>query len=82
MKKILIVVFMFLFFGCTKEELKTFVKDPHYAKSQEELDALEKSYLNKEISYAVYLERKNELEGNYDNEVKERENIIHSTGTN
>ena len=76
-------VFMFLFLGCayTKEELTTLVKDPHYAKHQGQLDELEKSYLDKKITYAEYLEKKKQLEENYDKEVKERENIIHNENT-
>lgn len=72
--------FLFLFAGCAayeQEPIKTIMADPHFSKYQEEADALESSYLKKEITYADYLAQKKELDEKYNKEVKEREDILH-----
>ena len=78
MKKYLFIVAVFILVGCETEQIKSFVRDPHYAQYQEKLDDLEQTYLKKEISYAQYLEQKKEIDDNYSKEVQEREDIIHS----
>ena len=78
--KFFIMLFACLFLvGCEygAEQVKTFVTDPHYARSQEELDSLEHSYLQGKISYPDYVAKKKQLEDKYTQEVKEREDIIH-----
>lgn len=66
---------MFLMAGCTSQ-ISDWVKDPHFAKHQEAMDELERSYLDKKISYSEYSQRKKELEYSYTREVKEREKKI------
>ena len=77
MRKYALIVAVVLLVGCETEQIKSFVKDPHYTHYQESLDDLEQSYLKKEISYARYLEQKKEIDDNYAKEVQEREDIIH-----
>ena len=52
------------------------IKDPHFADYQKKLDKLESQYLNKEISYADYVAKKEELDNVYTKEVQERDEII------
>ena len=86
MKKIIIGVLALFLAGCSavQEKIETYsdepenlVKDPHFADYKTRLDELESSYLKKKISYAEYLERKKEIDEQYNKEVKERtEKII------
>ena len=72
--------------GCTyagERELRdyinepaTIVQDPHFGNYKEKLDALEKQYLEKEITYAQYLEQKTALDDQYTKEVEERNQKI------
>ncbi len=55
---------------------ETFIKDPHFAEYQANMDALESEYLAKKITYAEYIERKKELEDQYTKEVEERNEIL------
>ena len=73
---------VFLLAGCA-EKLQTylespaeFIKDPHYAEYQTKADALEHSYLQKEIDYAQYLEKKQALDDMYTKEVEDRRTLI------
>lgn len=79
MHAVLLACFVFLFTGCEygAEQVKTFVADPHFAKYQEEQGALESSQLKGKITYAEYLQKKQQLEDRYNQEVKEREAIFH-----
>ena len=70
--------------GCgfgVEDKIETLMKDPlkdaHYAQHQQALDELEHRYLQKQISYPEYQDKKKELEENYDKEVKMREEKIH-----
>ncbi len=78
MKKMAVILSALFFFGCAYggEQLETWVKDPHYTHYREQLDTLEKSYLSEQISYSEYIDKKQQLEAQYDKEVKERENKI------
>ncbi len=53
-------------------EPSAIVQDPHFANYKEKLDDLEKQYLDKEITYAQYLEQKTVLDDQYSKEVTER----------
>ena len=57
-------------------EPSTIVQDPHFGNYKEKLDALEKQYLEKEITYAQYLEQKTVLDDQYNKEVSERNQKI------
>lgn len=57
-------------------EPSTIVQDPHFGNYKEKLDALEKQYLEKEITYAQYLEQKTALDDQYNKEVEERNQKI------
>jgi hypothetical protein len=85
MKKIGIWFIMLSVLGCSQggtsfqsmmDEPQTILKDPHYASYQQKLEALEHRYLQREITYAEYLEQKKEIDNIYDQEVKKREGII------
>ncbi len=80
MKKIIGFSLILFLAGCSSyevEKVESFVKDPHYAQHQQALDEIEHQYLQKQISYIDYQEKKKELEENYDKEVKMREEKIH-----
>lgn len=63
------------FTGCSGN-LETLVQDPAFRNYEKEMDAAEKAYLNKEISYAEYLERRREIEEEYARDVQpEREAV-------
>ena len=83
MKKIiLLAALLFVGTGCAErlhsyiEHPESFVKDPHFAEYKESLDHIERQYLNHEITYAQYLEEKQQLDDKYDYEVKERDDKI------
>ena len=77
MKKAIGFFLILLMTGCSSYEVESFVKDPHYAQHQQALDDLEHQYLQKQITYTEYQEKKKELEDTYDKEVKMREEKIH-----
>lgn len=80
MKNITILFFLFCVCGCTSldaDKVNTWVTDSHYARYQEKINALEKNYLEEKITYSRFLEKKKELDEQYDFEVKEREQRMH-----
>lgn len=88
MKKAVLLCFVALLIGCSYagekkldeylSDPKTWVKDPHFANYKEQRDVLESEYLQKNISYAEYLERRTSLDERYAREVFERNAIISS----
>ena len=81
MKKIIIGMLVLFLAGCSTvqdkietytDEPENFVKDPHFGGYKTSLDDLESRYLKKEITYADYLEKKKELDEQYNKEVQER----------
>lgn len=85
-KKMILLFLASVLAGCTYagerelsdyiHEPSTIVRDPHFANYKEQLDALEKEYLEKKITYAQYLEQKTALDDQYNKEVKERDEKI------
>ena len=84
-KNILYLLISIILGGCSvgQEKLETyleepeyFIKDPHFAEYQDNLNALESEYLGKKITYVEYLGRKKELDEKYAKEVQEREEIV------
>ncbi len=85
-KKMMLLVLVSLIGGCTYagerelsdyiDEPATIVKDPHFGNYKDKLDALEKEYLEKKITYAQYLEQKAALDDQYNKEVEERNQKI------
>ena len=85
-KKMLLLFLVSVLAGCTYagerelsdyiKEPSTIVRDPHFGNYKEKLDALEKQYLEKEITYAQYLEQKTALDDQYNKEVSERNQKI------
>jgi hypothetical protein len=82
MKNMFILLLVLLASGCaeTHQRIDTIVddpaailQDPGFANYEQKLNALEKKYLQKEITYAEYLEEKKEIENNYEREVKRQE---------
>ena len=82
MKKFLLVLMVMALSGCAQfwhtyvEEPQNIVQDPHYNRYQEGLRKIEHSYLISEIDYATYLQRKNQLDEVYAQEVQERESKL------
>jgi len=82
MKKNFIYLFFCLFlFGCAYhgdslqtfiDDTKALIKDPHFAKYQEDRNSLEHQYLKKKITYSEYLDRVEKLDLIYAKEVQER----------
>jgi len=74
---------IFLSTGCAErletyiEEPATIIQDPHFAEYEKKQQALEHQYLQKEITYAQYLEKKGELEDQYTKEVDDRNKVIY-----
>ncbi len=79
MKKIFTLFLIVFFIGCAydADKVRTWVTDTHYARYQEKVDALEKDYLDGGITYAKFIEKKKELDEQYDHEVREREKRMH-----
>lgn len=88
MKKIFLFIIGLMIAGCAYqgqnldtylENPETIIRDPHFAKYQEESAALEKEYYTeKKITYAEYQEKKNQLDQKYDQEVQQRNQKISS----
>jgi hypothetical protein len=88
MKKAVLLFFAAFLAGCSyagEKKLdaylidpRTWVKDPHFAHYKEQRDTLESEYLQKNISYAEYLERRTGLDEQYAREVSGRNAIISS----
>jgi uncharacterized lipoprotein YmbA len=71
--------------GCQagQEKLQTYaddpgylLRDPHFAGYEQKLREVERRYLAREITYAEYLEQKQELDAGYSGEVQKRETIF------
>lgn len=85
-KKMVLLFLASALVGCTyagERELSdyinkpsTIVQDPHFGNYKEKLDAVEKEYLGKKITYAQYLEQKTALDDQYNKEVEERNQKI------
>lgn len=85
MKNILVVFLVVFFAGCAETSQRidsivddpgTIFQDPGFAAYEQELNTLEKQYLQKEITYAQYLEGKKQLEENYERDVKHQETEV------
>ncbi len=76
-----IVLGLFMISGCSygAQQLKSMMRDPHYAQHQEKMDELEKEYLRGKVTYSQYQEQKKQLEDSYAKEVKSREDTIRET---
>lgn len=84
MKKSLLLILVLTMLGCSYgqdylENPDTFIRDPHFAEYQRRRDHLEKIYLHKDITYAQYVEQKNQIDETYAREVQERNNKIMSS---
>jgi len=79
MKKIFILVLCVALFGCSYtmkdyiENPTTILRDPLSYEHREDLNKLERAYLRKEMTYAQYLEKKKQLEEDYNRDVQNRE---------
>lgn len=80
MRMLVVGLLLFSLSGCANgsERIPRWVKDPHYTRHLEKMDDLERSRLAGEVSYVEYLEKKKQLESQYDDEVKKREDTIHA----
>lgn len=80
MKRITALCLMLLIFGCSygTHEIKTLVTDQQYVDYKGKLDSVEKSYLNGEITYAQYLNKKAQIQDDYDRVIKDRQEKIHN----
>jgi hypothetical protein len=82
-KKILVLMCALMLLGCSYgkdylENPEKFIRDPHFAAYKDKRDALESSYLRKEITYAEYIEQRDKLDDQYDKEVQKRTSVIMS----
>lgn len=87
MKRLGIVLAFVFLAGCqySSERIKTYIDDPKTiledplsVEHQEAIDALERDYLQKKITYADYLDGKRQLEEDYSRGVQGRRDIIES----
>ena len=86
MKKIILSFLFFCLAGCStgQEKLRTYleepeylIKDPHFAAYKQQLDNLDREYyLEKKMTYVEYLEKKKEIDAQYEKEVKQRTDVI------
>ena len=81
MKKILMVICALMLSGCAYgkgylENPESFIRDPHFTEYKNKRDALESTYLRREITYAEYIEQRDKLDNKYDQEVQERTSVI------
>ncbi len=85
-KKMMLLFLASVLVGCTYagerelsdyiNEPSTIVRDRHFTNYKEKLDAVEKEYLEKKITYAQYREQKTALDDQYNKEVAERNQKI------
>jgi hypothetical protein len=82
MKKFIVVGFVVMLVGCSYDmqtyvdKPQTLLEDPLSVGNKKALDALEQSYIKKEISYDEYLKQKSQLEDDYSRQVQERDHLI------
>ena len=85
MKQGLIILFLVLLAGCAEttnrlesivDDPGTILQDPGFANYQQKQDDLEKEYLQKKITYAEYLQRKNKIEEDYARDIKKQKNSL------
>ena len=84
MKKSFVLACLVMFCGCSygQNYLKnpeSFIRDPHFAEYKKNRDALESSYLKKELTYAEYIKQKDRVDDKYSKEVQERTAVIMSS---
>lgn len=79
------IVFVMMLAGCSygHEHVELMLDNPPgmledslYVNIQDQLAALESRYLNSKITYAEYMEKKKELESNYQREADRRSVIV------
>ena len=85
-KKMILLCLVCVLAGCTYagerdledyvNDPKTWITDPHFANYEKDRDALERQYLQRDISYAEYLEKQKALDEKYAQEVQERNEKI------
>ena len=76
-------VLLFSSAGCSGERILTmmdepvkFLEDPLSVNYQNDLDALERRYLRKDISYVEYLEKKQRIEDDYARQEQKRRDTV------
>ncbi|HBG61459.1 MAG: hypothetical protein A2Y03_01455 [Omnitrophica WOR_2 bacterium GWF2_38_59] len=81
-KKGLLVILAMILVGCSYqgqklssyfENPRSIIKDPHFTSYKEKRDALESQYLQRDITYADYVQGMDELDESYAKEVQERD---------
>lgn len=77
MKRYAMVVALIFIVGCTAAEpVENIIRDKEFTSYRETLDQLESDYLQKKISYADYLEKKKNVENNYQQQIDSRRELI------
>jgi len=85
MKNYMVSIILLIIGGCSYDmqtyvdKPRTLLMDPLTVEHNKELDALEESYLKKEIGYDEYLQQKSILEEDYIRDVRRRERRIEDT---
>ena len=88
MKRLLLMMCMIALAGCSSygaDQVRVFINDPpgllkdqEYAQYRKDLNEAERQYLNKEITYAQYLEEKKDIENGYSQQIQERQESLES----
>ena len=77
MKRYLGIFSLLLIVGCSAADpVKNIIRDKEFATYSETLDQLESDYVQKKITYAEYLEKKQKVEDNYQQQIDSRRDII------
>lgn len=78
MKKLSLFLVLLFAAGCAGKgaDVASYFKDPQYVTYTEQKDMLEKKYVNKEITYATYVEELNDLEMDYQRNTQKIEKKI------
>ena len=75
MKRAVLFLLVFFVSGCALGE--NIIRDQEFADFKQERDAVERRYLNKDLTYAEYLKQKQQLEQEYDLKVQERQEALY-----
>jgi len=67
------------FAGCA-DNLETLIQDDAFHEYEQKLDSVEKAYLDKQITYAEYLEQRREIEDEYARDVQPEREAVSDSG--
>jgi len=77
MKRFIFLLCVLCACGCTTEaKVSNIIRDPHFTEYKQDMDQLERDYLQKKITYADYLEQKKQVEEGYEKGVSFRREVV------